>query len=692
MVSAISGAHSNRHISSMKVHTRMKKDNDLLVLASKFLRKPIARSFEYYLAKVLGALPLTSRGQSKIARANDRSDFKALASRLRRLSRMFPPGHIKHLEQHAHSFSIPSDGFRRQQVVKRREALFSDWHGKLFSARNSEVEDWPNVTISIVTYNSAKWLPVFFASLLTQKYPLSKISFFIVDHGSSDNTLNLLSDFISRNSSHFYQLDLCSRENMGFGAGHDFNIRRSVDEYVLVSNVDIEFLADSITAIVAAASSDDLNIGSWELRQCPYEHPKFYDPITLETAWSSHACVLLRRNAYIKVGGYEPHIFMYGEDVELSYRLRRDGFRLRYVPFAAVRHFVDFHDANARPLQASGSISANVLLRYRYGGESVGDQALASLEEKLALERSSERRKAFRTAIDVINQDKFFFVENSRITASELFPFHDFNYEITREGHDVSVDSGVSLENEPLVTIITRTHGANQDILREAIACVLNQTYKNIEHIIVEDSGDLSKELVEKVARVYGVNIRHVVSTGSGRSRAGNDGLAHSGGAYVMFFDNDDLLFSDHVECLVRNIITSEGKVAVYSLAWMVATHYGSGGFYRESNFSLIEDQNAAFDAQLLKKRNFIPIQSILFKSNLYRRYGGFDESIDHLEDWNLWVRYSQMGAFLQVPKTTSIFRVPGDPFLYTERHNVMTAARKAVIQKNEIASAEKNG
>jgi len=79
---------------------------------------------------------------------------------------------------------------------------------------------------------------------------------------------------------------------------------------------------------------------------------------------------------------------------------------------------------------------------------------------------------------------------------------------------------------------------------------------------------------------------------------------------------------------------------------------------------------------------NFLPIQSVLFRRRLFDDFGGIDEQIDHLEDWNLWARYAQAGPFRLVPKTTSIYRVPGDPVFREERRQVMLAAEDAVRRK----------
>ena len=63
----------------------------------------------------------------------------------------------------------------------------------------------------------------------------------------------------------------------------------------------------------------------------PYEHPKIYDPVTQEAQWSSGAAFAIRCEVYERLGGFDEKIFMYGEDVDLSWRLRSFGYKIRYV-------------------------------------------------------------------------------------------------------------------------------------------------------------------------------------------------------------------------------------------------------------------------------------------------------------------------------------------------------------------------
>ena len=54
--------------------------------------------------------------------------------------------------------------------------------------------------------------------------------------------------------------------------------------------------------------------------------------------WLSGACLLLRREAFEQVGGFDPSYFMFFEDVDLGERLGRAGWTNRYVPRAEVTH------------------------------------------------------------------------------------------------------------------------------------------------------------------------------------------------------------------------------------------------------------------------------------------------------------------------------------------------------------------
>ena len=584
------------------------------------------------------------------------------------------------------SKSPSTDNYVNLMAADRSSVLLSDWHIALTQAiwdDRPAVQDSATLGLSIVTHNSARWLPGFLDSLSDQGFPLSRLNVAVVDHESQDNSVDLLQAHIAQSGSQYASFTLHRRPNLGFGAGHDYVIRHLSDDFVLITNVDLKFHHNSLVRAQRAAMADRKDVAAWELRQCPYEHPKYYDPVTLEAVWNSHGCVLVRRQAYLEVGGYDDRIFMYGEDVELSYRFRGFGWRLRYLPQISVTHFVDLDDTTLRPTQLSGSLAANVLLRYRYGGDAVGAEGEALLAGILAAERNPVRKVAMIEAQTRIFKHREHFQTTFKPTHAVDFPFSGFDYIFARDGARVANEGSKADGNTPTVSVVTRTHGPKTEILREALASVINQSYGNIEHLVVEDRTDFARDLVEQVAEAYGREVRYLKSDGNGRSAAGNYGLSQANGEFLMLLDNDDLLFCDHVELLLLKQMAKPELVAAYSLAWEVQTRFDESGSYREVTHNLPPSHRFAYDRERLKDMNFIPIQAILFRRRLFENEGGFDVEIDHLEDWNLWSRYANHGDFEMIPKVTSMYRTPADPEIRDRRQEDLNSAYSCVKALN---------
>lgn len=548
-----------------------------------------------------------------------------------------------------------------QAILNRRFSRFQS---------SSIAQAQPVIDVSVVTFNSGKWIDGFFESLRAQNYPLSKLNMFFVDNGSSDSTLEALQRWQTLLGQEVAGFDIMEGDNVGFGAGHEKAIRKGRSEYFLVSNVDIVFAKDSITKVVAAALADaKAEVASWELRQAPYEHPKYYDPVTLETNWSSHACVLVRRSAYVEVGGYEREIFMYGEDVELSYRFRSYGYQLKYCPSAVVYHYTYEHEHHIKPIQYTGSTLANAYIRLRYGN--LSDRVGGFILQCLLLLRpepyAGARRDVFRN-FGVIFKKARYFMRGKGPSENCYFPFRGFDYEMIRDGAFWEV--GESLADYPLVTVVTRTYKNRGEFLRQSMMSVCNQTYPNIELIVVEDGGSTMSSVVSDFEFPEGMSVSYYSLDKVGRSVTGNYGLEKAAGKYCMFLDDDDLLFADHVEVLVGALAKNADAVAAYSLALEVGTvASGVEGQYFEVSHAVPPILKQEYDYEVLLDHNYIAIQSLLFQKDLFLQRGGFQTDMSSLEDWNLWLRYGYGNKFVYVPKTTSLFRTPGDPTVRVERH-----------------------
>ncbi|WP_238541127.1 glycosyltransferase family 2 protein [Polaromonas sp. CF318] len=522
------------------------------------------------------------------------------------------------------------------------------------------IDRLPIIDLSAVTYNSSKWIAGFFGSLVEQDYPLDRIRVFVRDNHSSDDTVAACRQAALSYGKLFQEFHITTGENLGFGRGHNHNLEQGNAAYFLVTNVDLEFSSDSLRQVVSMAAADTPDVASWEFRQKPFEHPKWYNPVSLETHWSSSACILFRRSALRAVGGYEKRMFMYGEDVELSYRLRDHGYKLKYCPKAVCWHYSYETPGQLKPIQFFGSTLANFYIRLRYGSL---PQVLMGVFLQLTLYLFHPPvprlwNGLLRNGLSMIRNAPYFLL--SRKKSKELFPLSGWDYERAREGAFYSYPK--SPASALLVSVVMRTYRGRLAWLREAVGSVLNQTHPSIELIVVEDGSDEAEPYLREVAgtgRLASVVYRALPKVG--RCKAGNAGLELASGEFLVFLDDDDLFFAEHVETLIAELVARPDLGATYSLAYEVPTevHSQSPLHYEEARQDIIHRQ--PFSRSILWHHNYLSIQAVLFRRALYEQYGGFDESMENLEDWNLWTRYSLRHDFLLVEKATSLYRVPAN-------------------------------
>jgi GT2 family glycosyltransferase len=526
-----------------------------------------------------------------------------------------------------------------------------------------EHDDVADLDISVVLYESERWLEEFCESILKLEYPLKRVRLWLRDHSIGNATERAFDRLRERLSTNLAEVHYSRGHNVGFGAGHNHNFRRSAAEYFLVCNVDGRFRRDSLRVLVMAALSSNAKVAAWEMRQAPFEHPKYYDPVTMMTTWASGACTLYRRACYAGINGFDDAIFMYGEDVDLSYRLRAKGWNIAYVPAAIFDHATYEGEETFKPLQFHGSTLANILLRLRFGA--MRDIAAIPgmwLELARQAQRMRLRRAYARNSLKLMWRAPAFFLSRFRVGRIAV-PFARWDYGLRRDGAFERVE--VVPDEVPLVSVIVRTYRGRGELLRQALASIANQTYVNVEAVVVEDKGNTLRQVAADCAREFGLSVSYqaCLDADSNRCRTGNIGMERADGRYFCFLDDDDLLFADHVEYLVSRHAAQPLVSACYALAWEVKIVQAAaeGLQYMEVMHDCPSGMKRSFDRGLLRKMNYIPIQAVLFKRELFERYGGFNERLENLEDWELWRRYSNAHEFLYCPKTTSLYHVPFD-------------------------------
>lgn len=190
--------------------------------------------------------------------------------------------------------------------------------------------DCPLVSLILVTYNSAGLLPAFFAALATTRYKPYEV--IVVDNASPDATLGYLTH------NHPQVRVLANQENVGFGCACNQGSAVARGDLIVFLNPDVTVTPDWLTILVQHIQTNpDVAI------ICPSTLYPDQSPISATTGVTEVAAVpgcamLVPTQAWRMLGGFDPQIFLYWEDVELCWRAWLLGWRVLHAPQAVVYH------------------------------------------------------------------------------------------------------------------------------------------------------------------------------------------------------------------------------------------------------------------------------------------------------------------------------------------------------------------
>ena len=232
------------------------------------------------------------------------------------------------------------------------------------------------------------------------------------------------------------------------------------------------------------------------------------------------------------------------------------------------------------------------------------------------------------------------------------------------------------------VSIIIRTLGIRLPLLEAALGSLLEQDHGDLQIVVIEDGNDAAETLVRQMAaRVERSVVYRSVPKGS-MAKAGNAGVAASTGQYLGFLDDDDELFPNHATALASALDAHPKIPAVFGHAWQVEAETVSGSAQKLREIRRMRVGRDKFSKVALTFANTMPIQSIMFRRAIFDKYGGFDEDLIYLEDWDLWLRICADNEFLPVREITSLFRVPADRGNRWERARLHAPYREMIRQK----------
>jgi GT2 family glycosyltransferase len=151
--------------------------------------------------------------------------------------------------------------------------------------------------------------------------------------------------------------------NRGFAAGGNLAAARGSDDLICFVNPDGDLTSDCLDRLERALEDPSLVAVGPNLGRCMNQ--RLLDDGS--PAFLSGCCLIVRRGAFEQVGGFDERLFMYGEDVDLSWKLMRIG-RLRRVEDAHYPH--DWSDSSRRFASLHRNFRNHLVVMRRHTGDS----------------------------------------------------------------------------------------------------------------------------------------------------------------------------------------------------------------------------------------------------------------------------------------------------------------------------------
>lgn len=216
-----------------------------------------------------------------------------------------------------------------------------------------------SVAVVILNFNGRKFLAEFLPIVLSTT---PDATIYVADNGSSDDSLALL-------ASDFPTVSVLSwAENLGYAGGYNFALGQIKADYFVLMNSDIaprkNWLQPLVAyfaahPMVAAAQPFLLDYhkpdyfeyagaagGFWDSYGYPFCRGRLFDTLeknegqytTSIVNWATGACLMVRAEAFYKVGGLDPYLFAHMEEIDLCWRMQRAGYTIAAVAESEVLH------------------------------------------------------------------------------------------------------------------------------------------------------------------------------------------------------------------------------------------------------------------------------------------------------------------------------------------------------------------
>lgn len=230
-----------------------------------------------------------------------------------------------------------------------------------------------DLSVIIVNYNGLKYLQECFYSLC-DKLKNTSFEIIVIDNNSSDESTS----FIKENYPNIFLIE--SKINLGFGKGNNEAVKYAKGKYLLLINNDT-IVIDNLKPVLEHLKSDNsigvvgikmLNKHSEYLQSAgKFPNPRnmfqlkkllrlgkefetgIFNKNSYEVDWLAGSFLMLSKQIYQEIGGFDKDYFMYVEDVDFCKKIAESGYKRIFLPTFSYIHFVGFSNSK-KPLLITG--------------------------------------------------------------------------------------------------------------------------------------------------------------------------------------------------------------------------------------------------------------------------------------------------------------------------------------------------
>lgn len=199
------------------------------------------------------------------------------------------------------------------------------------------------------------------------------------------------------------------------------------------------------------------------------------------------------------------------------------------------------------------------------------------------------------------------------------------------------------------VGIVVRTR-QRPEFLRRALVDIAAQTYTGFRVIVVNDGGDPAEvDAVVAASGAADVTVRHIAAGEGGRCVAANLGVRDAGTEYVVLHDDDDRW---HPEFLARTVAWLDANpvdAAVAVPTEIVYEEKRGGAWVEVGRAPFWAGMQRISLTEMLSVNRAVPI-SVLYRRAVHDEVGPYDETLDAVEDWDLYLRILRSGRIGFLP------------------------------------------